>query len=156
MNHTSNTFRPTLPPDTAAGIEARFGLRVTALLNESAAAAPHDVSERLRVAREQALERARASRKATAAATASAQQVVGGSASGGAVLGQQSGGWWFRLASVLPLVLLVAGFIAIDDWHDHAQVTAAADVDSALLADELPPDAYSDAGFIEYLKTQRE
>lgn len=156
MNHSSNTFRPPLPQDTAAGIEARFGLRVTALLNESAAAAPHDVSERLRVAREQALERARASRKATAAAVAPAQQVVGGSASGSAVLGQQPGGWWFRLASVLPLVLLVGGFIAIDDWHDHAQVTAAADVDSALLADELPPDAYSDAGFIEYLKTQRE
>ena len=141
--------------DAAEGIEARFGLRVAALLNESAEAAPHDISERLRVAREQAIERARAVRKAEAAVAAGGT-VLAGRSGGAAVLAKQSGGWWMRLASVLPLVLLVAGFVAIDDAHDQAQITAAADLDSALLADDLPPDAYSDPGFIEYLKTQQE
>jgi hypothetical protein len=32
----------------------------------------------------------------------------------------------------------------------------AAEIDSALLADDLPPKAYSDAGFVEFLKTPRE
>ena len=126
-------------------LEARFGLRLGALLNEQAARTPHDVSERLRVAREQALTRARASRLLTA----SADTVVGNGRS--ATLGRLPG-WLFRFASVMPLVVLVAGMVLIDDWHDRAQIEAAADVDANLLADDLPPDAYSDAGFVEYLK----
>ena len=126
-------------------LEARLGLRLGALLNEQAARTPHDVSERLRVAREQALTHARASRLLTA----SADTVVGNGRS--ATLGRLPG-WLFRFASVMPLVVLVAGMVLIDEWHDRAQIEAAADVDVNLLADELPPDAYSDAGFVEYLK----
>jgi hypothetical protein len=129
----------------AERLEARFGLRVGALLNEQVARTPHDVSERLRVAREQALVRARASRLVTA----SADTVVRNGRS--ATLGRMPG-WLFRFASVMPLVVLVAGMVLIDEWHDRAQVEAAADVDVSLLSDELPPDAYSDAGFVEYLK----
>lgn len=130
-------------------IEARFGLRVGALLNEQAQRTPHDVSERLRVAREQALARARAARLSPAVASAPAEVVVGKGRS--ATLGRQPG-WLFRFASVMPLVVLIAGLIAIDEWHDRVQIEAAADVDAALLADDLPPDAYSDAGFVEYLQ----
>ncbi|WP_374564329.1 DUF3619 family protein [Ideonella sp.] len=133
----------------AASIEARFGLRIGALLNEQAQRTPHDVSERLRVAREQAVARARAARMAPAAASAPSEVVVGKGRS--ALLGRQPG-WLFRFASVMPLVVLIAGLIAIDEWHDRQQIEAAADVDTALLADELPPDAYSDAGFVEFLK----
>ena len=32
------------------------------------------------------------------------------------------------------------------------QIRDAAEVDSALLADDLPPEAYSDPGFAEYLE----
>ena len=42
--------------------------------------------------------------------------------------------------------------IAIDEWHESAQIQAAAEVDSALLSDPLPPDAYRDPGFLEFLK----
>ena len=66
-------------------------------------------------------------------------------------LGRQPG-WLFRFASVVPLIVLVAGLIAIDEWHDRAQIEAAAELDAALLGDDLPPDAYSDAGFVEFLK----
>jgi hypothetical protein len=126
-------------------LEARLGLRLGALLNEQAARTPHDVSERLRVAREQALARARESRLLTAGADI----VVGNGRS--ATLGRLPS-WLFRFASVMPLIVLVAGMVLIDEWHDRAQIEAAADVDVNLLADELPPDAYSDAGFVEYLK----
>lgn len=127
----------------ASRIEARFGLRIGALLEEQAQRTPHDISERLRVAREQALARARSARTAGADVTLAAGPT--------AVLGRQPS-WLFRFASVLPLVLLVGGLVLIDEWHDRAQIEAAADIDLALLADDLPPDAYSDAGFVEFLQ----
>ncbi|MEK8030778.1 DUF3619 family protein [Ideonella sp. DXS29W] len=130
-------------------LEARFGLRVGAMLHEQADQTPHDISERLRVARERALERARHARVAPAVASAPADVVVGRGRTG--ILGRQPG-WLFRFASVMPLIVLVAGLIAIDEWHDRAQIEAAAELDAALLGDELPPDAYSDAGFVEFLK----
>jgi hypothetical protein len=126
-------------------VEARFGLRIGALLEEQAQRTPHDISERLRVAREQAVERARSARAATAGAE------VPLSAGPTAVLGRQRG-WLFRFASFAPLALLVGGLLLIDEWHDRAQIDAAADIDLALLADDLPPDAYSDAGFVEFLE----
>lgn len=129
----------------AGRIEARFGLRVGALLEEQTRQTPHDISERLRVAREQALARARSAR------TATAQAEVPLSAGPTAVLGGRQSGW-LRFASLVPLILLIAGVMLIDEWHDRAQIEATADVDVALLADDLPPDAYSDAGFVEFLK----
>jgi len=137
------------------GLEARFGLRIASTLNRQGEATAHDISERLRVAREQALERARMSRRATAAVGSAATQVVGVSASGSAVLGGHPL-WWTRLVSLMPLVTLVVGLVLIDQWHDRAEINAVADVDSALLADDLPPDAYSDPGFVEFLNIPRE
>jgi hypothetical protein len=61
--------------------------------------------------------------------------------------------WWQRAASMLPLVMLVLGMVAIDHWAVREQVLAAADFDTQLLADDLPPAAYSDPGFAEFLRT---
>ena len=61
--------------------------------------------------------------------------------------------WWQRLAAVLPLVLLVSGLVAIDQWSIREEVVAAADLDAQLLADDLPPAAFSDPGFAEYLRS---
>jgi Protein of unknown function (DUF3619) len=105
-------------------LQARFALRVASRLSERADALPHDLSERLRVAREQAVQQAR---------------------------GQPPSGW-LRLASLLPLLLLVAGLLAIQHLHTQAEIHAAADVDAALLADDLPPEAYGDPGFVAFLR----
>ena len=59
---------------------------------------------------------------------------------------------WLRLASVLPLMLLVLGLVLIQHLHDQAEIHAAAEVDAALLADDLPPEAYGDPGFVVFLK----
>jgi hypothetical protein len=109
------------------------------------------VTERLRFAREQALARARTSQPISATAAV----VVGAGSSRTATLGRQPG-WLTRFASLLPLVALVGGLLLIDEWHDRAEIEAAADVDTALLGDVLPPDAYSDAGFVEFLKQGRD
>ena len=53
---------------------------------------------------------------------------------------------------MLPLLVLVAGLVMIDNWAVREQVLAAAEIDAQLLADDLPPAAYSDPGFGEYLR----
>ena len=128
-------------------LEARVALRLAGALCESAQQLPHDITERLRVARERAVERASASRRASATAA-----VVLGQAGGSAVLG-----WappvWLRLASLMPLAVLLVGLVLIQEYHDHEQIAVAAEIDAALLTDTLPPTAYGDPGFAEYLRS---
>ena len=134
--------------------EARFGRRVTALLSEAQALQPQaDVDERLRFAREQALERARAARRQLA--PASVRVGAGGAAALAVGPVDSDNPWWLRLSSLLPLAVLLAGLLLIDDHYTRAQIEAAAEVDAALLADDLPPEAYSDPGFVEYLRSAR-
>jgi hypothetical protein len=142
MNGPSRAHRP--DPDA---LRVRFALRVTSRLSEQADALPHDIAERLRVAREQAVVRARQARLAQPMATVQMR----GSSQGSLALGQSPSGWQ-RLASVLPLMLLVLGLVLIQHLHEQAEIHAAADVDAALLADDLPPEAYGDPGFVAYLR----
>ena len=44
----------------------------------------------------------------------------------------------------------------IQDWQNRTQISVAAEVDAALLGDDLPLNAYSDAGFVEFLKAPPE
>jgi len=145
--NTNQTFSPVPDRD---GLEARFGVRVASMLGERAQATAPDISERLRFAREQALVRAQAARQVQ---TAAAPVVVGRGRT--AVLANPLG-WWFKLGSAAPLALLVLGLAGIAHVHEKAQIAAVAEVDAALLADDLPPAAYTDPGFAEYLKTVRE
>lgn len=131
----------------ADALQARFALRVTSRLSEQSDALPHDLSERLRVAREQAVARARQLRRAQPAPASAWQVSPGGSVTLG---GAPSA--WVRLASLLPLMLLVLGLVLIQHLHAQEEIRAAADVDAALLADDLPPEAYGDPGFVEFLR----
>jgi Tfp pilus assembly protein FimT len=140
-----------LPPQAAIdALQSRFALKVTAKLSERASELAPDLSERLRFSRETALERARAARRAEAVS------VDGGGARGAAILGRLSGGWWLKAASVAPMLVLAAGLFLIQRWQESVQISAAAEVDAALLADDLPPTAYRDVGFAEFLKTPGE
>ena len=150
-----NLNRPAVTPPLDI-LQARFGLRVAARLNEQAEQTPHDITERLRVARDQALARARHARAASVTPVTAPSIVTTGR--GSAVLALGGGGtpWWLRFASVMPLVVLVGGLMLIQQVHDRAQISAAADVDAQLLSDDLPPAAYKDPGFVEFLKTSQE
>jgi Protein of unknown function (DUF3619) len=140
--------RPSSAAIAAPALEAQFAYRVASLLNARSDDLPHDVAERLKFARQQALGRVT---RARVLAQAEASQSNGGSL---ALLGG-SGPRWMRLASLLPLIALVAGLFLIQDEHTRTQIQAAADVDTALLGDDLPPAAYDDPGFVEFLKTPR-
>ena len=145
-----NNFSKFDPHQHLDELQSRFALRVTAALSEQHDALPrHDIDERLRFAREQALARARDVRRATVAPAAVS---VGG---GAVALGGGSTPWWLRLSSLAPLAVLVVGLLMIDRHYTHSQIEAAAEVDAALLVDELPPEAYRDPGFVEFLKTSR-
>lgn len=143
MNRTANEFLHNRPDVQA--IEGRYALRVAAALSAQAEALPHDLAERLRFAREKALESARQTGRQ--AATRAIR-----SGGGTLALGGGEPGWGWRLASLAPVVALVAGLVLIQMQHDDDQVRAAAEVDAALLADDLPPTAYTDAGFAEFLR----
>jgi predicted phage gp36 major capsid-like protein len=149
----TNANSPVLHSPDLDGLQARFGVRVAAMLGERAAATHPDITERLRFAREQALARGQAARRQHKLAAAESTTVVG--RGGSAVLANRPG-WWVKLASAMPLAMLVCGLVVIDRLHDRAQIAAAAEVDAALLSDDLPPAAYTDPGFAEYLKTAQE
>ncbi|MDB5847196.1 MAG: hypothetical protein JWP29_948 [Rhodoferax sp.] len=127
-------------------LQQRFAQQVSARLSDGAADLPYDISERLRAARAQAV----AKRKVTVLRTASSTSVQGGTAT--LSMGDEETGWLNRLASVLPLLALVAGLLVIQFVQDDARVKELAEVDAALLTDDLPTAAYTDPGFVEFLK----
>lgn len=138
-------------PDLQA-IEARLAARLSSGLTERAQQLPHDIGERLRFAREQALARAAEVRRVAPQSRAASEVAVVGVTRGGIALMGGSAPWWQRAASVLPLLLLVCGLLLIQHQGELEQVRAAAEVDALLLADDLPPAAYTDPGFAEFLR----
>jgi hypothetical protein len=52
--------------------------------------------------------------------------------------------------------MLVLGLALIQHSKFYQQIVAAAEIDTALLSDNLPPAAYSDPGFSEFLTTEQE
>ncbi|MEJ6007154.1 DUF3619 family protein [Paucibacter sp. AS339] len=131
----------------------RFGLRVAASLSEQSEELPSGVSERLRFAREQALLKARSAR--TSQVQAAPNTVAMGSGPS-LVLGRSGSPRWQKFSTILPLLLLVLGMWLIQQSHWYEQILAAAELDTGLLSDKLPPAAYSDPGFKEYLSDEQE
>jgi len=105
------------------------------LLNQGITVRP-EVAERLAAAREQALAR---QRPEPAPVLAWADNVVGG-----------WGGLALRV--LLPLALLIASGAAIYGWQQNQRAAELEEIDSLLLTDELPIDAYLDRGFQNWLK----
>lgn len=142
MNRSSPTHRAAM----LESLENRLGARFAAGLSQRADALPHDVTERLRFGREQAL-----LRLSRAAARRPAATWLGIGRDRAATLGSV----WLQLASWAPLVALVAGLLLIQQWTVDEQVDAAAEIDAVLLSDDLPPAAYTDAGFREFSRAPR-
>lgn len=148
MNTVNRTSESTTADDAHRRdmLEGQLAQRLTSHLSRSVDALPHDITERLRFSRERAL----ASRRATAVAMVPAAPVVVSQGRSAALGGPPS--FWLRLVSTFPLAVLVAGLVFIQHHHDMQQIAVAAEIDSALLADALPPAAYTDPGFSEFLR----
>lgn len=131
-----------LQPATSFRMD-QFGARVAHVLDDGARQMPHDIGERLRAARTQAV----AHRRISETAVAPAVLAQGNSA----VLGG-SLGFWGGAASWLPLVALVVGLLGIGTLQEQMRASEVADVDTELLTGDLPTAAYTDPGFAQYLK----
>ena len=137
MNHPTTAFaQPHLLAD-------QFGARIAHQLDAAAQQLPHDVTERLRAARTQALANRRVSE------TVAAPVVLG---HGGSAMLGGGFGFWGRAASWLPLLALTVGLLGIGTLQEEMRASEIADVDAELLTSELPTTAYTDPGFAQYLK----
>lgn len=126
----------------------RQGLRLASQLNAGAASLPHDVSERLRAARERALasRKVEVSRPVVAVSSQGSQLSLGWG-------GEEQMGWFGRLSSTMALCLLVFGMLGISEAQSDLRARELAEVDVALLTDELPPAAFADPGFLQFLQS---
>lgn len=131
-------------------LQNRFALKTVSYLSAGSAELSHDISERLRSARVQALSQRKVVKSRTA------ENVVGSGTSAALSWGSGDGwNWWSRIGSVLPLIALVAGLLTINSFQSDNRIQELAEVDSALLTDELPPAAFADPGFNQFLKATR-
>ena len=124
----------------------RLGLHIAARLSDATQELPRDISERLRASRVQALSK----RKISATKTATSIALSGGA--GALTFGNERFSGWDRIASVVTLLALVVGLIAINMIQNENRANEIAEIDTALLMDDLPPIAYADDGFAHFLK----
>ncbi len=126
-----------------------YAQRITAHLDEGLGALSHEVTEQLRAGRVQAL----AERKRSVAVRKQAS-VLTRLGSSLALGGGGGSGWGYTLLSAIPVLALVAGMMVLGSQQDENGITEIAEVDAALLSDDLPPAAYADPGFVQFLKTR--
>lgn len=119
--------------------EERYAHRVRQTLNYSLKDIPPATSRRLEAARHLALAR----QKQTAPQLVLA---VGNTSS------LHLGSYGPYIKQALAVLALLLGMWISFYWHSVQYVTELEEVDSALLADDLPPDAFLDNDFFEWLK----
>jgi hypothetical protein len=125
----------------------QVGQAIARQLNEHAIDLPHDISERLRVARMQAI----SLRKPEPVRVLAPQLVPAMGTSMGNL--DEGLNLWSRLASALPLIALLFGLATIHVFQNEFRANEIAQVDAELLTDDLPPNAYTDPGFLVFLKS---
>ncbi|AVO39935.1 DUF3619 family protein [Simplicispira suum] len=143
-----------LPQSSAERAMEGFAQRITAQLDEATGHLDYHVVERLRAGRVQALAHRRkpmSVRKPVPVLTRLGASLAWGGSSGGG-----SGSWWHSLLAAVPMLALVAGIMVIGAAQDETGVMEIAEVDAALLASDLPPAAYADPGFVQFLKARAE
>jgi hypothetical protein len=126
----------------------RLARQVAAQLDQGLRELPHDISERLRAARTRAVAARRQPVMVLASATGVRVQ------KGTLVMqgGPDKMRFWGWMGSLLPLIALFLGLFAIHTLQNDWRADELASVDAALLTDELPPTAYTDPGFLRFIR----
>jgi len=135
--------------------EFEFAHKICHALDENAASLPATTVNKLAAARRVALAR----KKPEAAAARAFVPVL---APAGAASGLQRAGLperrlppLRRFMRILPILALVGGVAVIAYWENLQRAAELADIDAAMLNDELPLNAYLDHGFNAYLSRAR-
>ena len=122
--------------------DINFAYKVRHALNENLDALPVSTTDRLAAARAAALAR----RKPDAASAKRPLFDFNALFSGPALA---------RLGVAIPMLALVIGMGGVYQYEQQQNVAALADIDAAVLADELPLTAYLDHGFNAYVESQQ-
>lgn len=136
MNHMNQDI---LDPSEAD----EFGRATAALLERGSKSLPAGIRDRLSAARIKALSVQKTEKVYV-------QQPAFASSSGNWSMDGRT--LWNYVSWVAPLVVLVFGLIAIAEWQQDSRINDIAELDVALLTDDVPPDAYADIGFLGFLK----
>ncbi|WP_218240080.1 DUF3619 family protein [Comamonas fluminis] len=140
---------PTFRQEQAAD---RIARQITVRLTEGEALLPYEVTERLRASRERAVSERRREISVLHTQTSTAASAHGHTMTMGTPENEGSG-WWRTLVSAIPVFALIAGLVVYNSQSDQSLLSEVTEVDTALLTDDLPPAAYADPGFVQYLKT---
>ena len=122
--------------------EQLFANKIRQVLDRASTRVNPGIAERLRAARERALDARRLER---APALAWAGSLPGSS--------EDSSGLLLRV--VLPALLVILSVAGIYTWQQQQRLAEIEEIDAELLTDDLPIDAYLDRGFEAWLKKQR-
>lgn len=125
--------------------DLNFAYKVRHALNERLDDLPAATTDRLAQARQAAMAR----KKAHVAAPLTVRQSKLAAAGGGVL--SQGFGWLGRMGVAVPMLMLVAGLVGIYQFEEQQRIADLAEMDAAVLSDELPPSAYLDHGFNAYL-----
>ena len=123
--------------------EENFAYKVGHALNEQLEKLPEHVCERLEAARTMALRRKK--KEVPLYVTVFSRIFAGHPGFFGRDVFRMN-----RLGWVFPVLVLFAGLGGIFHVEQQRQIREIADIDIAVLSDELPPSAYADNGFKAY------
>ncbi len=123
--------------------ELEFAYKVRRALDQRSAALPPAAAARLAAARRQALSQRKQEAPAALPLAAAA----------GAALRQlpPHGSWLQRLGVAAPLLAGLLLFVGLYQYEQQSHINELADLDAAVLADDLPLSAYADHGFNAFL-----
>lgn len=129
--------------------DLNFAYKVRHALNEQLDDLPASTTDRLAKARQMALARKKphVEQPLSVRVTKSELAVAGGGISG--LFSQFA--WLGRVGMAVPALALVIGLIGIYQYEQQQRIADLAEIDAAVLSDELPLDAYLDHGFNAYL-----
>jgi hypothetical protein len=127
--------------------DINLAYKIRHALNDNLDNLPASTTDRLAAARAAALAR----KKADAPVRAKQQQRA--SFDLGALFSMQ---WVARAAVVAPLLLMAGGMVGVYQYEREQRAAELAELDAAVLSDDLPLTAYTDHGFNAYLAQQQQ
>jgi hypothetical protein len=135
-------------PEIDSKQELQVALLTRDLLNEGAADLPAHITNRLENARKLALAAKLEERKPFWSHNWVREGFKNSSSTGSDWRNRAWGAF-----GAAPIFALAFGIVLISDWQENERIRDIAKVDSAILVDAVPPNAYKDDGFVRYLIT---
>jgi len=138
-----------------ASAELEFAYKVRRTLDEHVNSLPESTTNRLAAARKMAI--ARKKPESALHVLAGQRRLAGAGAAGHARNPfNDSLSWLVRVGIAIPLIVLVVGAFGIYQYEEARRIDELAELDAAVLSDELPLSAFLDHGFDAFLSKHGE